>query len=125
MIADLPVGRNLQDHIFPFGLNFVATAERPKGEFWTHIQARVHTMPNLITNMAIGRGPISSNGGLDVTGFLRTSYANQSLPGMPDYQLNFLSGCLSSGLMFFIFTHLIFLILQTYPSQTTDAGSAK
>ena len=97
VIADLPVGRNLQDHIFPYGLNFVATAKRPKGEFWTHIEARVHTLPNLISNIAMGRGPISSNGGLDAMGFVRTSYANRTLPDLPDYQINFLSGCLSSG----------------------------
>lgn len=113
MIADLPVGKNLQDHIFPYGLNFVATAKRPKGEFWTHIEARVHTLPNLISNLAVGRGPISSPGGLDAMGFVRTSYANRSLPSLPDFQLNFLSGCLTSGkytfsyyysLTYFIFT---------------------
>ena len=98
MIADVPgVGKNLQDHIFPYGLNFVATAPKPKHEFWTHIEAQVHTMPNLIRNLAVGRGPISSNGGLDAMGFVRTSFANRTLRRLPDYQINFLSGCLSSG----------------------------
>lgn len=97
VLADLPVGKNLQDHQMMFGLNFVAEATKPKGEFWTHIQSRVHTGPNLLLNGLLGRGPISSNGGLDATGFIRTSYANQSVPGLPDFQIFFLSGCLSSG----------------------------
>lgn len=46
--------------------------------------------------MTIGRGPVSSNGGLDAMGFVRTSYANKSIPDLADYQINFLSGCLSS-----------------------------
>lgn len=97
IIAALPVGLNLQDHQMAYGLNFVAEAKKPIGEFWTHIQSRVHTMKNLFSNGLFGRGPISSNGGLDVTGFIRTSYANKTLPDLPDFQVFMLSGCLSSG----------------------------
>ena len=98
VISDLPgVGRNLQDHIFPYGLNFIATSKKPINEFWTHLQSRVHTFPNVLANIAMGRGPISSNGGLDAMGFVRTNFANKTFRTLPDYQINFLSGCLSSG----------------------------
>lgn len=97
VLADLPVGLNLQDHQMMFGLNFVAEGIKPVNEFWTHLQTQVHTAPNLLLNGVLGRGPISSNGGLDANGFIRTSFANPSHPDLPDFQVFFLSGCLSSG----------------------------
>ncbi|KAI2796476.1 hypothetical protein BLOT_015768 [Blomia tropicalis] len=96
VLADLPVGNNLQDHIFSFGLNFEARAPKPITEFWTHIQARVQSFPNIVRNVATGTGPLASNNGQDVTGFIRTSFANPNLPDMPDFQVSFISGCLSS-----------------------------
>lgn len=98
MLADLPVGYNLQDHIYPLGLNFIADESlRPKGVTWTYLQNSVHTLTNIARYLASGRGPIASIGALEGLGFIRTRYANNSFPDWPDFQIHFLSGCLSSG----------------------------
>ena len=94
----MPVGHNLQDHIYPLGLNFIADEKRrPFKEHWTYLQHRVHTAPNLAKYLTLGRGPVSSVGALEGLGFIRSSFANQTYTDWPDFQIHFLSGCLSSG----------------------------
>lgn len=98
VIANLPVGLNLQDHIYPLGLNFVADENlKPKGESWTYFQSRVHTASNIAKYLVLGRGPVASIGALEGMGFIRTRFANQTLPDLPDFQIHFLAGCVSSG----------------------------
>lgn len=99
VVADLPgVGRNLQDHIYPLGLNFIADASlKAKGETWTYIQEEVHTMPNILKYITVANGPIASIGALEGFGFIRSRFANYSYLDWPDFQIHFLSGCVSSG----------------------------
>ena len=95
--SDLPVGKNLQDHIYPLGLSFIAEADwKDKSEHWTYIQSQVHTFPNLVRYFTKGEGPIGSIGALEGLAFLRTSRANKTLPDLPDIEIHFLAGCLSS-----------------------------
>ncbi|XP_027204472.2 glucose dehydrogenase [FAD, quinone]-like [Dermatophagoides pteronyssinus] len=97
VLSDLPVGHNLQDHIYPLGLNFIADDSlRPKGVTWTYIQSRVHTLPNILKYVSFAKGPIASIGALEGLGFIRTSFANRTFPDWPDFQIHFLSGCISS-----------------------------
>ena len=50
VVANLPVGLNLQDHIYPGGVHFTV-----KGKI-SLVQRRVVTLPNIITYFAGGRG---------------------------------------------------------------------
>lgn len=50
IIADLPVGDNLMDHIYPGGIHFSINAKA------SLIQRRVVTLPNILTYFAAGRG---------------------------------------------------------------------
>lgn len=99
MLVDLPgVGKNLQDHIYPLGLNFIADASlKAKGETWTYLQEEVHTMPNILKYITIADGPIASIGALEGFGFIRSRFANYTYADWPDFQIHFLSGCVSSG----------------------------
>lgn len=97
------VGKNLQDHIYPLGLNFIADVSlKAKGETWTYIQTDVHTMPNILKYLTVADGPIASIGGLEGFGFIRTRFANYTHLDWPDFQIHFLSGCISSGTFFCI-----------------------
>lgn len=99
MLVDLPgVGKNLQDHIFAVGVDFLADKSlKPPGELWTYRQNEIQNIPNILLHTLFGRGPLTSKSGLDAMGFVRTRFANQSEPLMPDYQLNFIAGCLNAG----------------------------
>ena len=98
VLSDLPVGHNLQDHIYPLGLNFIADASmKPKGVTWTYIQNQVHNLPNIMQYFSFAKGPIASIGALEGLGFIRTRFANYTHRDWPDFQIHFLSGCLSSG----------------------------
>lgn len=99
VLSDLPVGLNLQDHIYPLGLNFIADdSAKKKGETLTYIQARVHTLPNILRYFASATGPIASIGALEGLGFIRSRYANNTWKDWPDFQIHFLPGCVSSGI---------------------------
>lgn len=88
VISDLPVGENLQDHIYP-ALPF--TVDRKI----TLVQRRVVTLPNLVTYFSIGRGPMTALGGVEGLGFIKTKYANAS-DDWPDFQIHMLTGSLVS-----------------------------
>lgn len=72
---------------------------------WTYIQSRVHTLPNILKYVSFAKGPIASIGALEGLGFIRTSFANRTFPDWPDFQIHFLSGCISSGLLFLNFLY--------------------
>lgn len=50
VIADLPVGKNLQDHIYPGGIHFTFEGK------YSFVQRRIVSIPNLIAYFASGRG---------------------------------------------------------------------
>jgi len=50
MVANLPVGHNLQDHIYPGGVHFKINQRI------TLVQRRVVNLPNIITYFSQGRG---------------------------------------------------------------------
>ena len=88
VVADLPVGQNLQDHIYP-AVPF--TVDRKI----TLVQRRVVTLPNLVTYFSLGRGPLTALGGVEGLGFIKTKYTNAS-DDWPDFQIHMLTGSLVS-----------------------------
>lgn len=88
VISDLPVGQNLQDHIYP-AVPF--TVDRKI----TLVQRRVVTLPNLVTYFSLGRGPLTALGGVEGLGFIKTKYTNAS-DDWPDFQIHMLTGSLVS-----------------------------
>jgi choline dehydrogenase-like flavoprotein len=84
VVANLPVGNNLQDHIYP-GVHF---SIEPKVSL---IQRRVVTLPNALRYFAAGRGPLTALGGVEGLAFIKTRFANMS-DDYPDFQIHMLSG---------------------------------
>ena len=52
VIADLPVGLNLQDHIYPGGVHFTIHKK------YSLMQRRIMSIPNIISYFAFGRGKL-------------------------------------------------------------------
>nr|BAJ97253.1 predicted protein [Hordeum vulgare subsp. vulgare] len=78
VVADLPVGRNLQDHLFvpvPYKCNIDTYSEKAIG-----------TLPNLFNYLVNKKGPLSSNG-LECTAFTQTG-VRKDLGGAPDLQMH-------------------------------------
>ncbi|RWS01101.1 glucose dehydrogenase (acceptor)-like protein 3, partial [Dinothrombium tinctorium] len=88
VIADLPVGNNLQDHIYP-GVHFVIKMNV------SIVQRRVVNAPNIMHYFRTGKSPLSILGGVEGLGFIKTKYANYS-DDFPDFQIHLISGDLSS-----------------------------
>ena len=65
MVANLPVGNNLQDHIYP-GVHFTVD---PKVSL---VQRRVVNLPNILKYFASGRGPLTALGGVEGLAFIKT-----------------------------------------------------
>lgn len=84
-MADLPVGDNLQDHIYSGGLTFVVNKGLPLA------QKNVFTFSNLVKYFSQGLGPMTSIGAIEGLGFVNTIYANHS-EDWPDIQLHLSSG---------------------------------
>ncbi|CAN8023049.1 unnamed protein product [Ixodes persulcatus] len=84
-LADLPVGRNLQDHIYPGGLNFLVKEEV------SMIQPRVFNLKEIIKYLTVGKGPLTLLGGVEGLAFINTKYANKSMD-WPDIEIHYLSG---------------------------------
>ncbi|KAH9493799.1 hypothetical protein DERF_014527 [Dermatophagoides farinae] len=89
VIANLPVGKNLQDHIYPGGIHFTIDGK------YSMIQRRVSSLPNTIAYFALGRGPWTLLGGVEGLGFIKTKFANQS-DDWPDFEIHLVSGGPSS-----------------------------
>lgn len=88
VISDLPVGQNLQDHIYP-AVPF--TVDRKV----TIVQRRVVNLANIMRYLTLGRGPMTSLGGVEGLGFIKTKFANHS-DDWPDFQIHMLAGTLIS-----------------------------
>lgn len=89
VIANLPVGENLQDHIYPGGVHFTFEGK------YSFVQRRIVSIPNLISYFASGRGPMTSFGGVEGLGFINTKYANKS-DDWPDFEIHMVTGGPSS-----------------------------
>ena len=90
VIKDLPgVGENLQDHIYPGGVEFSINAPV------TLVQKRIVTISNLLTYFTTGRSVLTAPGGVEGLAFMKTRYANQSMD-YPDFQIHFIGGSLAS-----------------------------
>ncbi|RWS18843.1 glucose dehydrogenase (acceptor)-like protein 3, partial [Leptotrombidium deliense] len=88
VIADLPVGNNLQDHIYP-GVHFTLQANV------SIVQRRVVVMPNILKYFRTHKGPLTILGGVEGLGFIKTKFSNYS-DDYPDFQIHLISGDLSS-----------------------------
>lgn len=88
VIQDLPVGKNLQDHIYP-AVPF--TVDRKV----SLVQRRIVTLPNVISYLTLGRGPLTALGGVEGLAFIKTKFANHS-DDWPDFQIHMLTGSLNS-----------------------------
>ncbi|XP_064490285.1 glucose dehydrogenase [FAD, quinone]-like isoform X1 [Ornithodoros turicata] len=85
VISDLPVGYNLQDHIYPGGVNFLVDAPV------TMLQPRVFTLREIIKYLSIGKGPLTVLGGVEGLAFVKTKYVNKT-HDWPDIEIHYLSG---------------------------------
>ena len=65
LVANLPVGNNLQDHIYP-GVHFTVD------EKVSLIQRRVVNLPNILKYFASGRGLLTALGGVEGLAFIKT-----------------------------------------------------
>lgn len=88
VVADLPVGKNLQDHIYP-AVPFKVDRKI------SLVQRRVVTLPNLISYLSLGRGPLTALGGVEGLAFIKTKFANLT-DDWPDFQIHMLTGSLVS-----------------------------
>lgn len=85
VISNLPVGENLQDHVYPGGVHYTIDSEH------SIIQRRVINIKNVVSYFVSGRGPLTVLGGVEGLGFIKTKYANFS-DDHPDYEIHLLSG---------------------------------
>ncbi|XP_077495210.1 glucose dehydrogenase [FAD, quinone]-like [Amblyomma americanum] len=84
LVLDVPaVGANLQDHIFPGGLNFLL--EKPVSV----LQSRTFTFREVIHYLATRSGPLTLLGGVEGLGFVHTRYASAD---WPDIEIHMASG---------------------------------
>ncbi|UYV79105.1 hypothetical protein LAZ67_17001141 [Cordylochernes scorpioides] len=89
VVSDLPVGLNLQDHIYPGGVHFLI--DQPI----SIIQPRVFNLVEITKYLSMGKGPLTTLGGVEGLGFINTKYANASAD-YPDIEIHFLSGAPSA-----------------------------
>lgn len=85
VVADLPVGQNLQDHIYPGGMHFVIEKEV------SLVQRRVVSVSNMLRYFTQGRGPLTAPGGVEGLAFVKTKYANQT-DDFPDVEIHVIGG---------------------------------
>ncbi|XP_022667055.1 glucose dehydrogenase [FAD, quinone]-like isoform X1 [Varroa destructor] len=84
-LFDLPVGENLQDHIFAGGVNFLL--KNPASV----VQSRVFNVESMQSYQNNGTGPLTLLGGVEGIGFINTKYADRSRD-WPDFELHFAAG---------------------------------
>ncbi|XP_076324815.1 glucose dehydrogenase [FAD, quinone]-like [Tachypleus tridentatus] len=90
-LVDLPVGKNLQDHVYPGALAF--TVDQPVTVFLP----RVIKPSNIVKYFTKGKGPLTILGGVEGLGFINTKFANVT-DDYPDIEIHFLSGSVVSDL---------------------------
>lgn len=84
LVLDLPgVGANLQDHIFPGGLNFLL--DKPVSV----LQSRTFTVREILQYIYSRSGPLTLLGGVEGLGFVSTRYASME---WPDIEIHMASG---------------------------------
>ncbi|XP_063594395.1 glucose dehydrogenase [FAD, quinone]-like, partial [Penaeus indicus] len=84
VVADLPVGRNLQDHIAG---SAIFTIREPVSLLYS----RLENLPALLKYTVFGSGPLTSLGGVEGVAFVSTRFVNASLD-WPDIEFHFVSG---------------------------------
>ncbi|XP_012274565.1 glucose dehydrogenase [FAD, quinone] [Orussus abietinus] len=89
VLKDLPVGRNLQDHVGMGGLTFLV--DKPV----SIVQDRFHAAPVTLHYVANGRGPMTTLGGVECYAFVNTKFANGS-GSYPDIQMHMAPASISS-----------------------------
>ncbi|GFT09806.1 glucose dehydrogenase [Nephila pilipes] len=85
VISDLPVGYNLQDHIYPGGIHVLIN------EPMSILQPRIINLKDINNFILFGRGPFTTLGGVETLGFIHTKYENAS-NDYPDVEIHFVSG---------------------------------
>ena len=83
VFADLPVGENLQDHIFP-SLTFTVDLNA------TELLRNIGNLKTLASYLAFKDGPLASSG-CEAFAFIKTKYVNQT-DDWPDIQIHLLAG---------------------------------
>ncbi|KAH7939949.1 hypothetical protein HPB52_019551 [Rhipicephalus sanguineus] len=79
------LGYNLQDHIYPGGMNFLVR------DPVSMVQTRVFNLKQILRYLTIGKGPLTLLGGVEGLAFINTKYANKSMD-WPDIEIHYLSG---------------------------------
>lgn len=87
VIADLPVGDNLQDHIYPGGIHFAT--DHPVSIVEERIRFAVPQ--NLVKYFTVGKGPLTSLGAIEGLAFIKSKFANYS-DDYPDIEVHFIAG---------------------------------
>ncbi|XP_067122989.1 glucose dehydrogenase [FAD, quinone]-like [Centruroides vittatus] len=82
VIANLPVGYNLQDHVGAAGLHFKINAPI------SLLEPRLMSIKNIVKYFLFGVGPLTNLGGVDGLGFINTRYGNVT-DDWPDVQVLF------------------------------------
>lgn len=85
IVSDLPVGLNLQDHVYAGGMHFTI------GNEFSLLQRRVITFANFLRYFTQGRGPLTTLGGVEGLAFVKTKYANMT-DDFPDIEIHVISG---------------------------------
>ena len=85
VVANLPVGDNLQDHITLGGIVFEID------EPYSLIDTRYLSLPNTMKYMFKGSGPFTSIGACEGIAFVNTKYADPSFE-WPDIEFQYISG---------------------------------
>ncbi|XP_053202771.1 glucose dehydrogenase [FAD, quinone]-like [Panonychus citri] len=85
VVADLPVGENLQDHIYPGGIHF--SLEEPV----SIVEERTANPQNVLTYFTFGKGPLTSLGAIEGLGFVNSRFANWT-DDYPDVEVHFIAG---------------------------------
>ncbi|XP_023214262.1 glucose dehydrogenase [FAD, quinone]-like [Centruroides sculpturatus] len=88
VVSDLPVGYNLQDHVFTYGMDFLVNIP------FSHVLYRYFKPINIARYLKFNKGILTVPGGLDLIGYIDTKYANK-LDDHPDVEINFLSSTLA------------------------------
>jgi choline dehydrogenase-like flavoprotein len=89
VLKDLPVGRNLQDHVGMGGLTFLV--DKPVSIVQDRFNPTTITMQYVLNE----RGPMTALGGLEGIAFVKTKYANASMD-WPDVQFHMAPASLAS-----------------------------
>ena len=89
VVADLPVGDNMQDHVGFQGLVF--QIDRP----YSFVSANLTNGPSALNYLKRRRGPGTTNGGIEGLAWIKTKYAAVDRD-WPDVQFHFGSGSVTS-----------------------------